>query len=120
MKKVCSLSFWSSTLLALTFINACGSKSDDKATTPVAATTSTFLYADVSPIISANCFGSGCHNGNQTKLTTLAEVKAAKASMITRINATGSSRMPSPTSTFSSSADGVKLLNWLAGGADLQ
>jgi len=120
MKKACSLSFWSTTFLALTFINACGSKSDDKETTPVASTTSTYLYADAAPIISANCFGSGCHNTTAAKLTTLAEVKTAKASMITRINATNSTRMPPTGTTFVSSADGVKLLNWLAGGADLK
>jgi len=120
--KALAWSFVSVAILSLALNTACGSKDDDDEA--VVAATSTYTYAaDTKTIIDANCATSGCHAAGSANgpLTTLAQVKAVGTTkMITRIRADDSTRMPQNNTTFETSAEGVKLLDWLAGGADLK
>ncbi len=118
--KALAWTFASVAFVSLCLNTACGSKDDDDETT---AATSTYTFADVDDILLSDCATSGCHNtGSVNKgLTTLAEVKTMGASkMITRIQATDSTVMPQNDQSYKNSADAKKLLDWLAGGADLK
>ncbi len=121
MKKIVTTALLCTSFSGLAFMTACGSKSDSK-DTPAASTTSTYTYAaDTKAIIDTNCATAGCHaNGTAAPLDTLARVKVAATAMTDRIKRTDGKIMPPSDKTFAASANGVKLLDWLAGGADLK
>src|SRR6478735_6446602 len=109
--KAFSWSFLSVTVVSLALNTACGSKTEEKEDT--AAATSEYTYAaDTKAIIDANCATSGCHAAGSAyrHFTTLAEIKPYASTMITRIKATDSTRMPQDNTTFETSEDGVMLL----------
>ena len=116
---------WAAWILAFAFslsLVSCGSKDDDKAVVPAAATTTTtttLKFADVETIIKTSCgTGTNCHVGTYDSV---AEVKAAKSEISDRVNSTVANKvMPKDELDFKSTADGKKLIEWLAGGEDLK
>lgn len=98
---------------------ACGEddkKKETPAATPTATTTGetgTKTFSSVSSIISANC---SCHSTDF-----LASAAAVKKKGAAAISATIGKTMPQgKASGWEKTADGVKLLDWLANGTDLK
>jgi hypothetical protein len=74
-------------------------------------------FADVEPIVSANCATSGCHDGVEMfSLKTREDFFKRKPRPMNAINR-GS--MPKDNPDFKDSDDGKKLLEWLMGNQDV-
>lgn len=96
---------------------------EDNTTSPLvtycaSVTTTTKTYTDVTATFQSNC--TSCHSPSGTypsvPLTTLAEVKAKRESVLERI---GEKTMPPTRGAFDTAADRTAAIEWLCKGSDL-